>query len=63
MKHETCRCEAYKFPHRKYSGKCYAAEDEAQDSRNEEQAEAWWMRKFGHYKPGSVAEMMGLKRK
>ena len=23
MKPESCRCEAYDFPHRMYGGKCY----------------------------------------
>ena len=59
---KLCYCEAYKFPHRRYSGKCYAAEDELESAKREEDAERWWLRKFGHYQPGSTAGPMGGKR-
>jgi len=28
---ETCRCEAYSFPHRLYGGKCSGSDDEGEE--------------------------------
>jgi hypothetical protein len=31
---ETCRCDAYSFPHRLYGGKCEGIPEEEEDDRN-----------------------------